>query len=101
MKVYKGVETGTVVGPKVVLVNGKQLKQPNKHSPSGFNWGYGGSGPADLAYAILFDLYGEEVADLLYQQFKWDFIAVLPQGEGWTITESEITNWKKEATMDG
>jgi len=28
------------------------------HSPTGFNWGYSGSGPAQLALAILADFYG-------------------------------------------
>ena len=95
MKVYKGIATGTVVGSKVVLVNGKRLKHINKHSPSGFNWGYGGSGPADLARSILNDLYGKEVADRLYQKFKWAFIAELPQGEDWELTEEDIEHWRK------
>ena len=28
------------------------------HSPDGFNWGYGGSGPAQLALALCHDLLG-------------------------------------------
>ena len=95
MKVYEGIATGTVVGPKVVLVNGKPLDHISKHSPSGFNWGYGGSGPADLAYAILYDFYGKDVADRLYQKFKWDIIANLPQGKAWKLTATEIESWKE------
>jgi hypothetical protein len=94
-KVYQGKATGTVVGAKKVLVDGKPLKHVVKHSPSGFNWGYRGSGPADLAYAILYDLYGKKVADRLYQQFKHDIIAQLPQDEDWTLTEDHIEQWKK------
>ena len=30
------------------------------HSPSGFEWGYSGSGPAQLACALLLDYYGDE-----------------------------------------
>lgn len=30
------------------------------HSPDGFEWGYQGSGPADLALAILADFFGEQ-----------------------------------------
>jgi hypothetical protein len=93
MKVYEGKATGTVVGAKTVLVNGKPLKHVVKHSPTGFNWGYGGSGPADLAYSILYDLYGKKVADSYYQQFKWDFIANLPQDKEWAITEEQIEQW--------
>ena len=97
MKVYRGVATGTVVGAKQVFVNEKPLQHINKHSPDGFNWGYGGSGPADLAYAILYDLYGKEFADQNYQRFKWDVIAEFTQGEAWQLTEEEIENWRKEA----
>lgn len=45
------------------------------HSPDGFNWGYGGSGPAQLALAIILELNSKCDG---YQQFKWDFIAELP-----------------------
>lgn len=52
------------------------------HSPDGFNWGYGGSGPAQLALAILlFVGIPDEDALRLYQNFKWDFIARLPFNE--------------------
>lgn len=30
-----------------------------RHSPDGFEWGYGGSGPAQLAFAILLHLTGD------------------------------------------
>jgi hypothetical protein len=30
------------------------------HSPTGFSWGYGGSGPAELARAMLIDALGDE-----------------------------------------
>lgn len=32
-----------------------------KHSPTGFAWGYGGSGPAETARCILIHFFGEEV----------------------------------------
>lgn len=46
------------------------------HSPDGFNWGYCGSGPAQLALAIILKLTGKTEG---YQDFKWKTIAVLPQ----------------------
>ena len=52
------------------------------HSPDGFNWGYGGSGPAQLALAITLELTGKAEG---YQQFKWDVIAGLPQGKDFEI----------------
>ena len=42
-----------------------------RHSPTGFEWGYAGSGPAELARCILLDVLGTEspLAELLYQKF--------------------------------
>ena len=57
-----------------VTVNGAPLRHVCRHSPDGFEWGYGGSGPADLARSILIDCLGEERADRLYQDFKSKFV---------------------------
>jgi hypothetical protein len=68
------------------------------HSPDGFNWGYGGSGPAQLALAIMCDVFGtpkrEErlrgIHPVHYQDFKFAFVAKLPAGKSWRATEDEI-----------
>lgn len=66
-----------------VWVDGKQLSPAASqrvwnHSPDGFNWGYGGSGPAQLALAILLEAgLDDERAVRLHQAFKWKFIASL------------------------
>ena len=66
------------------------------HSPGGFEWGYGGSGPAQLALAILLDFTGDEkLASNLHQHFKAEKIATLPGGS-WTITGNEIERWLAE-----
>lgn len=65
-----------------------------QHSPTGFNWGYGGSGPAQLAlaYALLLDVTNKaNVAMRYYQDFKSDKIANL--SETWTLAEQEIHDW--------
>ena len=49
------------------------------HSPDGFAWGYGGSGPGQLALAICLKLLGKEKAIECYQDFKTRLIARLPQ----------------------
>ncbi len=49
------------------------------HSPDGFNWGYGGSGPAQLALAILLEAGVDDgAAYLRHQDFKREFVALLP-----------------------
>lgn len=61
------------------------------HSPSGFEWGYGGSGPAQLALALVADCCGEAQAiPTVYQKFKAKVIARLPN-DGWVLTEEDIT----------
>jgi hypothetical protein len=66
-----------------------------RHSPTGFAWGYGGSGPADLALNVLSVFIGQEASEDLYQNFKWEFIATMPY-EGGTIPREKILNWVKE-----
>lgn len=61
------------------------------HSPDGFNWGYGGSGPSQLALAILLDYYGSGAPELnFYQTFKFRVIANLPRESDWKLTGLEI-----------
>ena len=61
------------------------------HSPGGFHWGYGGSGPAQLALAILLDCTGDEDTALEhYQEFKSCVIAALERDEAWEIRAGEI-----------
>lgn len=54
------------------------------HSPTGLSWGYHGSGPAQLALAILLELFGRRTALRHYQQFKLHVIGNLPQ-EGFNV----------------
>jgi len=64
------------------------------HSPSGFEWGYGGSGPAQLALALLLDYTGDEAFALdHYQEFKTEVVSQLDcagSGERWRLTGPEI-----------
>src|SRR3989442_957585 len=47
-----------------------------RHSPDGFQWGYSGSGPAQLALALLADALADDaIAQALYQEFKREFVA--------------------------
>jgi len=90
MKEYRGHRTQDGV---VVTVNDRPLNPRfdlHNHSPTGFEWGYGGSGPAQLALAIMADHIGNDDQALsLYQSFKSDVIAGLPK-DGWTLTSQEL-----------
>jgi hypothetical protein len=67
-----------------------------RHSnSSGFEWGYGGSGPADFALNILSVYIGQEMAEELYQEFKFEFIAQLPH-EGGTLKREDVMRWVQE-----
>jgi len=66
-----------------VWIDGKELfpgesQKVHNHSPDGFNWSYGGSGPAQLALAICLKKLPKEEALRRYQEFKWTVIAKLP-----------------------
>lgn len=63
------------------------------HSPDGFNWGYGGSGPAQLALAILAHASGgDHVPPRLYQSFKFAVIGRLG-GDQWQLGHAEVMQW--------
>jgi hypothetical protein len=60
------------------------------HSPNGFDWGYTGSGPAQLAFALLLDHCGAlGPALLFYQDFKEREIATL-NTDRWEMTSGEV-----------
>ncbi len=94
MKIYKGKHTGRGVGDQTIVVRDNADEYPLEHikrHSEEFNWGYGGSGPADTALSILADCLGMEQANRLYQFFKWEFVA--RWGEEWSITEEQIRGW--------
>jgi hypothetical protein len=78
----------------------RRLAHIIKHSPTGMEWGYMGSGPADLAYAILTDFIGcDYIVEKLYMKFKDDYVARFPR-DRWEIYGYEIDAWlDKELRM--
>jgi len=83
------------------------------------NWGYGGSGPADLALALLVDHLKEPAPSEGYragaewnnrmvtskawqyhQKFKWQFVSKF--GDDWELHNREIATWlKQQEDSDG
>lgn len=93
---------------RAVEVDGLRLdERPSQsvwnHSPDGFGWGYGGSGPAQLALAILMLVTDVYTARYFHQHFKWEFIAKLPQAD-FTV-EWDVIEWvaklKGSTTREG
>lgn len=73
------------------LLPGASLKVWN-HSPTGFNWGYCGSGPAQTALALCLDFMGGDAEGALgvYQYVKFDLVA--KWGDRWTLTGRELSD---------
>ena len=94
MRQYRGVATDA--GCTVTVEEGvhSRVLDPRSdlrnHSPTGFAWGYGGSGPAQLALARCADATGDDDrAQDVYQQVKFRVVATLPAG-GWVLSEREV-----------
>lgn len=67
-----------------------------KHSDE-FEWGYGGSGPAQLALAILLDFTRDrDLAEQQHQEFKWAYVADWNEVR-WTISGAEIVAWLQQS----
>lgn len=79
LKIVDGIRTG--------------LKHHVYHSPTGFNWGYGGSGPAELARCILADAIGEHILKepSIYQSFKDSFVSSWE--DVWEISLDDVKRW--------
>ncbi len=101
---YVGDRTKEKVGPQTVIRHDSEngdtildLRPSQKlfnHSPDGFQWGYGGSGPAQLALAILLDVTGDEEFSVRWHQiFKSEKIAGLE--DRFILIQSEVQDWVK------
>ena len=67
-----------------------------RHSPTGVEWGYGGSGPADLALSVLLALTDEQTANALYHRFKHEVVAAVPE-EGGVLRAADVRRWIERA----
>jgi len=87
-------------GETAITVDGRpvdpapSLKIRN-HSPTGFEWGYEGSGPAQASLAILLDLgASREAAVEHYQEFKSRFLATQSR-QAFRIPISQVEAWAR------
>jgi hypothetical protein len=81
-----------------ILPNGKILHRQRpldprndliNHSPDGFEWGYRGSGPAQLALALCADTIGDKLALLIYQRLK-EKVVTLWEEDDWEVTQTGL-----------
>mgnify|MGYP000848299483 FL=1 len=94
--IYVGIPDGTVVvtstrdrgksetplDPRFDLV---------RKSPTGFAWGFAGSGPHQLALALLADATGDDrVALALMSPFAHRVLASIPADEPWSMSDTIV-----------
>lgn len=100
------IEGECVAGVGHVRIDGRILEPGASqrlvnHSPDGFAWGYGGSGPAQLALAILLEAgVDAATANGLHQAFKWAFLANVPADRPLRI-EVDVEAWVRQQTRGG
>lgn len=78
-----------------IFVDGQELfpgpsLEKFRHSPDGFNWGYHGSGPAQLALALTMKAAERLNVPLealwpWYQEVKAEYVATWPQGHDFDV----------------
>ena len=81
----------------MVFINGRPLNPRldlANHSPTGFEWGYQGSGPHQLALAILADaLRDDESALSLYHHFTAEVISRFPCDKVFYLSKNYVKYW--------
>jgi uncharacterized protein (DUF2249 family) len=94
-KIYRGWRLAD--GAHVAVVADGELRPLRlrldlaNHSPTGFEWGYAGSGPAQLALALLADATRRDpTAMALHQSFKFKFITPLSRDAPWKMTDDDV-----------
>lgn len=107
MRIYRGCFS--LDGDRRVVVAEQEPGQPEirkgelthhvLHSPDGFNWGYSGSGPTELARCILIDHLGnggEKEMDAyphVVRAFRESFLTPVPAGQPWVLRSVDIDAW--------
>src|SRR5215831_6923460 len=98
MKTYHGERAAgtTDPGPVTVTVDGETYPLKPQWSWTGFSWGYYGSGPGHLAFALLVDATGDrDLAVAHYQSFKELVISQLP--DIWDLPDAVVLDCAYQA----
>ena len=97
------IQTAELAGEKYeyeisrIYIDGIRLDPENYqnalHASDEFQWGYGGSGPAFLAYVILLlATMDPDLAKAYHQPFKWQHVATWPFGKDFTVN-IDVPDW--------
>lgn len=102
MKRYSGSEDGSVTVDDGTTISPLPARLDLAyHSPDGFSWGYGGSGPAQLSLALLADAAGsDEEAVRHYQEFKERVVSRIPAGSPWSMTDSDVLDFVRDVQVE-
>lgn len=106
-KEYIGTDfEGTGPGTVIVQPSGHELdtgydnERLPSHSPDGFQCGYIGSGPTQLAAALLYDVSGDPATAIyLKRDFTHTIVADLPNdrsdedGVNWRLKAATVREW--------
>ena len=92
---YTGPASGiTILRPDGSTLDLRPSLRLANHSPTGFSWGYHGSGPGQLALAVLLDQgLSPNTALRHYQNFKRDVVARQTFGAPLKIPRSTVEKW--------
>lgn len=91
---FVGVRYDDSRGPIVVMVkDGERVELKPRfdlanHSPDGFEWGFAGSGPSQLALALCAEVLGDDTRALrIHQDFKFRLVAMF--GRTWSLSRED------------
>jgi DNA-binding transcriptional regulator YiaG len=91
--IFKGHKT--LLGHRQVTFNNEPLDPRNdlfNHARDGIDWGYIGSGPLQLAFAILVKLSDPQFAARHRTEFTKEIVAAL-EGRDWTLESDVVLKW--------
>ncbi|MEA1916852.1 MAG: DUF6166 domain-containing protein [Campylobacterota bacterium] len=98
---FKGHKS--ILGKRYVTYKEVELSTHTKefnHSRDGFDWGYMGSGSLQLAFAILYEVSGEEIAKSYKTEYAKDVVVLLASKE-WKIETRDVRSWvEKKIAID-
>lgn len=98
----KNVYEGKIYRQEYVFCNGKRFDhKPSlrivSHSPTGFSWGYCGSGSGQLALAILLHETGQvKYAIEKHHEFMRQVIAKFNKDKEFRLTSEEVLAWMRQ-----